>query len=43
MPLTRYLRQLPTILRKDSNYLRYLLSRTTIQLGTMASGFYVIY
>jgi len=43
MPLTRYLRQLPTILRKDSNYLRYLISRTTIQLGTMASGFYVIY
>ena len=43
MPLTRYLRQLPTILRKDSNYLRYLLARTTIQLGTMASGFYIVY
>ena len=43
MPLTSYLRQLPTILRKDSNYLRYLLSRTTVQLGTMASGFYIVY
>ncbi|MCX6044059.1 MAG: MFS transporter [Chloroflexi bacterium] len=43
MPLARYLRQLPVILRKDSNYLRYLLSRSTIQLGTMASGFYVVY
>ena len=27
MPLARYLRQLPAILRKDSNYLRYLLAR----------------
>ncbi len=43
MPLALYLRQLPVILRKDSNYLRYLLSRSTIQLGTMASGFYVVY
>ncbi|CAN5790181.1 MFS transporter [soil metagenome] len=43
MPLALYLRQLPVILRKDSNYLRYLLSRTTIQLGTMASGFYIVY
>lgn len=43
IPLTSYLRQLPAILRKDSNYLRYLLSRTTIQLGTMASGFYIVY
>jgi len=43
MPLVLYLRQLPAILRKDSNYLRYLLARTTIQLGTMASGFYIVY
>ncbi len=42
-PLTRYLRQLPTILRRDRNYRRYLLSRTTTQLGTMASGFYMVY
>jgi MFS family permease len=42
-PLASYLRQLPAILRRDRNYRRYLLSRTTTQLGTMASGFYMVY
>jgi len=43
MPLTRYLRQLPAILRRDRNYQRFLICRTIIQMGTMAGGFYMVY
>jgi MFS family permease len=41
--LTRYFRQLPEILRRDHNYLRFLVSRTTVQLGAMATGFFMVY
>jgi MFS family permease len=43
IPLSRYLRLLPTVLRNDVNYRRFLLSRTTIQLGAMATGFFAVY
>ncbi|MEZ4725869.1 MAG: MFS transporter [Caldilineaceae bacterium] len=38
-----YLQQLPALLRRDHNYARFLLSRTVAVLGTMASGFYMVY
>jgi MFS family permease len=42
-PLHRYLRQLPGIMRRDRNYARFLLGRTTMQLGAMATGFFIVY
>jgi MFS family permease len=41
--LQQYLRQLPTVLASNPNYLRFLLSRTTMQLGSMATGFFIVY
>lgn len=38
-----YLQQLPALLRRDHNYARFLLSRTVAVLGTMATGFYMVY
>jgi MFS family permease len=38
-----YYRALPKLLRRDHNYARFLLSRTVTVLGTMASGFYIVY
>lgn len=38
-----YYRALPRLLRQDRNYARFLLSRTVTVLGTMASGFYMVY
>ncbi len=43
VPLHHYLRQLPTVLRRDHNYSRFLISRTTMQLGAMAAGFYMVF
>ena len=43
IPLTHYLYRLPQIFHRDANYLRFILSRSLIQLGTMASGFYMVY
>ena len=43
VPLRDYFRQLPAILRRDRNYLRFLVSRFMIYLGAMASGFYIAY
>ena len=43
MSLAQYFRQLPEILRRDHNYLRFLVSRTTVQLGAMATGFFMVY
>lgn len=43
VPLHLYLRELPTILRNDSNYSRFLVSRTTVKLGSMAVGFFIVY
>ena len=38
-----YLRQLPAILRRDGNYVRFLIGRTVANLGTMAGGFFMVY
>lgn len=38
-----YLKQLPSLLHRDHNYARFLLSRTVAVLGTMATGFYMVY
>ncbi|MCB0127664.1 MAG: hypothetical protein KDE58_35615, partial [Caldilineaceae bacterium] len=38
-----YYRALPVLLRRDHNYARFLISRTVAVLGTMASGFYMVY
>lgn len=43
LSITRYMRQLPTVLRRDPNYARFLLSRTTVQLGAMGMGFFMVY
>jgi MFS family permease len=43
IPLARYLSQLPEVLSRDANYRRFLLSRTTTQLGTMGVGFFMAY
>ncbi len=43
IPLWRYLRQLPAVLRQNGNYSRFLLARITMQLGTMATGFFIVY
>jgi MFS family permease len=43
VPLSHYLRQLPDVLRRDHNYSRFLLSRSTMQLGAMAAGFYMVF
>lgn len=38
-----YLKRLPAILRRDQNYTRFLLSRSTVQLGAMSTGFFMVY
>ncbi len=43
VPLSHYLRQLPAVLRRDHNYSRFLLSRTIMQVGAMAAGFYMVF
>ena len=43
VPLTRYLKQLSTILRSNKNYTRYLISYSTSKLGAMAIGFFLVY
>ena len=43
IPLKNYLSQLPTILRRHPNYRRFIISRSVLLLGTMATGFYMVY
>ena len=38
-----YLRQLPALLQRDGNYLRFLVGRSVANLGTMAAGFLMVY
>jgi MFS family permease len=38
-----YLRSLPHIVRRDRGYLRYLGARSVVLLGSMATGFYMVY
>jgi MFS family permease len=42
-PLVAYLKQLPEVLRRDRNYLHFLIARSVGILGAMASGFYIVY
>jgi MFS family permease len=41
--LTRYLRRLPSVLRRDRNYARFLLARSIANLGGMAGGFFMVF
>jgi len=41
--LGHYLRQLPEVLRRDHNYLRFLVARSIANLGFMAAGFFMVY
>jgi len=41
--LIAYLRQLPAILRRDRNYVRYLIARSVAVLGGMGAGFVMVY
>lgn len=38
-----YLSQLPAVIRRDRNYQVYLISRSVINLGSMASGFFIVF
>jgi MFS family permease len=40
---SHYLRQLPALIRRDGNYVRFLIGRTVANLGTMAAGFFMVY
>ena len=41
--LGSYFRRLPAVLRRDRNYVRYLVSRSVSNLGAMAGGFFMVY
>jgi MFS family permease len=41
--LGSYLRRLPKVLRRDSNYVRYVISQSVANLGAMAGGFFMVY
>jgi MFS family permease len=40
---SRYLRQLSALLRRDGNYVRFLIGRSVANLGTMAAGFFMVH
>jgi MFS family permease len=39
----QYFSRLPTIIRSNDNYAHFLISRTVIQLGAMATGFFMVF
>lgn len=41
--LREYFKKLPAVLRRDKNYLAFLISRSVMNLGLMAGGFYIVY
>lgn len=41
--LATYFRKLPAILRRDRNYVRYLMARSVAVLGGMGTGFFMVY
>lgn len=43
LPARVYFRRLPSLLRNNPNYTRYLISRSLIILGAMSTAFYVVY
>ena len=43
IPLFRYLGRVSTVLKRDINYRRYLISKSLINLGGMSTGFFAVY
>lgn len=43
LSLRRYFGQLPSIFKTNHNYRRFFISRSIVQFGTMASGFFIVY
>ncbi len=43
IPLFRYLGRVSTVLKRDINYRRYLISKSMINLGGMSTGFFAVY
>lgn len=43
VPAREYWRRLPGLLRRDSNFCRYLVARTIMVFGTMATALYIVY
>jgi MFS family permease len=41
--LGKYFRQLPAVLRRDKNYVHFLIGRSVANLGGMAAGFFMVY
>jgi MFS family permease len=41
--LREYFKKLPAVLQRDKNYLVFLISRSVMNLGLMAAGFYIVY
>jgi MFS family permease len=41
--LGKYFRQLPAVLRRDRNYVHFLIGRSVANLGGMAAGFFMVY
>ena len=42
-PLIRYLGRVTTVLKRDINYRRYLISKSLVNLGGMSAGFFAVY
>ena len=40
---SHYLRQLSALLRRDGNYVRFLIARSVSNVGAMAGGFFMVY
>ena len=43
IPFSSYVKQLPTVLRGNRNYSRYLISYSIVKLGAMSVGFFTVY
>ncbi len=43
VPLIRYLGRVTTVLKRDINYRRYLISKSMVNLGGMSAGFFAVY
>jgi MFS family permease len=41
--LGSYLRRLPEVLRRDNNYVHFVVSRSVANVGAMAGGFFMVY
>ena len=41
--LREYFKKLPAVLKRDQNYTVFLISRSVMNLGLMAAGFYIVY